>query len=94
MGCWCRLSSKMTMAFELASVELGLTSRDSAMMSRAHLRLSVSGMEMDWVEPPPAAKDPIESGSYRELMRIEPSATKWTLPESESMHSLSSQYLT
>ena len=84
----------MTMAFEPASVELGVISRASAMMSRAHLRLSVSGMEIDWVEPPPAAKKPNELGSYRELMRIEPSATKWTLPESESMHNLSSQYLT
>ncbi len=50
------------------------------MMSRAHLRLSVSGIEMDWVEPSPTAKEPSESGSYRELIRIEPSATKWTLP--------------
>ena len=64
------------------------------MMSRAHLRLSVSGMDIDWVEPPPAAKKPIDSGSYSELIRIEPSATKCTLPESGSMQSLSSQCLT
>ena len=66
----------MTIALELAFVEFGSTSRASAMISRAHLRLSLSGIEIDWVEPPPAAKLPRELGSYRELIRIEPSATK------------------